>query len=347
MDLASASTAGFVVTAREGDGYENLVGGVDGNLRFTPSDRLQVQVLGSRTDYPDTEEFEGEPFGEFEGMAYDAELNHDSSSFDWWVAYRQIDDGYRSDMGYRPQTNYRQTRGGWSHAWRAEAGSWYTSLSSGFGYVHNEEMGGEPLDSFFDFWANYNGPMRSEFNVYGMLGSETYKGTEFDKRIVDANAAFWPTGSVLTRLSASFGDNIDYENGRQASRVNVEPMVYFTLASRFYAMVSHEYEQMEVDEGKLYTANVTYAQAAYQFTRRTFLRAILQHAGYDYETELYSDGRDSRESYFASQVLFSYKINPQTVLYLGYSDAYRGSDEFDLTQSDRTFFAKVGYAWVL
>ena len=289
-------------------------------------------MLASRTDYPGHEAFADEPSGEFDGWAYDAEFNHDSSDWDWWVAYRQIDDGYRSDMGYRPQTDFRQTRGGWSHAWRAEAGNWYTSLNTGFGYVHNEELGGEPLDSFFDFWMNYQGPMRSEFNVYGMLGSEDYAGAEFDRRIVSTNAAFWPTGSVLTRLSGSFGDDIDYENGRQASRFNVEPMVYFTLASRFYAIVSHEYEQLNVDEGRLYAANITFAQAAYQFTRRTFLRAILQHASYDYDTELYSDGRDSRESYFASQVLFSYKLNPQTVLYLGYSDDHLGGDDFDLTQ---------------
>jgi hypothetical protein len=35
------------------------------------------------------------------------------------------------------------------------------------------------------------------------------------------------------------------------------------------------------------------------------------------------------------------------VLFLGYSDNYNGSQDFGLTQSNRTFFIKLGYAWVL
>ena len=40
------------------------------------------------------------------------------------------------------------------------------------------------------------------------------------------------------------------------------------------------------------------------------------------------------------------KINPRIVLFLGYSDNYFGDQDFGLTQVDRTFFVKLGYAWV-
>ena len=55
----------------------------------------------------------------------------------------------------------------------------------------------------------------------------------------------------------------------------------------------------------------------------------------------------ARDSRLSSQVLLSYKLNPQTVLFLGYSDSHRGDQDTDLTQSVRTVFAKIGYAWVL
>jgi hypothetical protein len=348
MDLASASTAGFVVTARDGDGYSNLVGGVDGNLRLSPSDRLEVQVLGSRTDYPDDfAEGAGLETEEFDGMAYDAEINHDSANFDWWVAYRQIDDGFRADMGFRPQTDYRQTRGGWSYAWRQEAGHWYTSINSGFGYVHNEELDGDVLDSFLDYWLNYAGALRSEVNVYGIVGRSMYGDVEYDANRIWLGTSIWPSGYTRLSLDTTYGDAVDYANGRAATRLNLEPTVFLKLARRLDIAAAHEFERLEVDEGRLYTANVSYLRVAYQFTRRTFLRAILQYEGYDFDTDLYSDNRDSRYSGFASQVLFSYKLNPQTVLYLGYSDRHEGADEFDLTQRERTFFAKIGYAWVL
>jgi hypothetical protein len=47
-----------------------------------------------------------------------------------------------------------------------------------------------------------------------------------------------------------------------------------------------------------------------------------------------------------SQYLFSYKLNPQTLLLVGYSDNASGTQAIDLTRTDRTFFMKVGYAWV-
>ena len=40
-----------------------------------------------------------------------------------------------------------------------------------------------------------------------------------------------------------------------------------------------------------------------------------------------------------------YKLSPRTVLFLGYSDNYLGMGRIDLTQTDRTFFVKIGYAW--
>lgn len=33
--------------------------------------------------------------------------------------------------------------------------------------------------------------------------------------------------------------------------------------------------------------------------------------------------------------------------FLGYTDNYYGGQEYGLTQSNRTFFMKLGYAWVL
>jgi hypothetical protein len=57
-------------------------------------------------------------------------------------------------------------------------------------------------------------------------------------------------------------------------------------------------------------------------------------------------GRPQSRDFF-TQLLFSYKINPQTVFYLGYSDSSFGDDRIDLLRADRTLFLKIGYAWLL
>jgi hypothetical protein len=115
---------------------------------------------------------------------------------------------------------------------------------------------------------------------------------------------------------------------------------------------------MTVDSTKLYDANVSNARFTYNFNRRAFIRINVQYV--DYSRNLANYLEENREFYDAntrnlfSQVLFSYKINPQTVFYLGYSDNYSNrnyTDEhgrFDdsLIQTNRTFFTKIGYAWV-
>jgi hypothetical protein len=47
-----------------------------------------------------------------------------------------------------------------------------------------------------------------------------------------------------------------------------------------------------------------------------------------------------------TQYLLSYKLNPQTVFLLEYSDNASGTQSVDLTRTDRTLFLKLGYAWV-
>jgi hypothetical protein len=56
---------------------------------------------------------------------------------------------------------------------------------------------------------------------------------------------------------------------------------------------------------------------------------------------------DEQSEELSSQVLLSYKLNPQTVFFLGYSDDHEEDQDTDLTQSGRTLFAKIEYAWVL
>ena len=55
---------------------------------------------------------------------------------------------------------------------------------------------------------------------------------------------------------------------------------------------------------------------------------------------------DARSLSIGSQLLYSYKLNPQTVFFLGYSDNHREDDDLlSLTQTDRSLFMKLSYAW--
>jgi hypothetical protein len=344
-DIGETSTVGVMATGRSGEDYSNYVGGVDASLRFGPSDVLEFQALGSRTEYPAGVGWRSyEEDGEFDGTAYDVEYNHDASDWDWWLAYREIGSRFRSDVGYLPRVGYRQARTGWVREWRREAGHWYSYLNGGFGYVHEEERNGDLLRSFLDWWSHYEGPSRVSVNLYGMIGTERFDGVDYDQIEYYTNVSWWPTGSLFLATDVDFGDAVDYRHGREATFLSIEPYVQYKIGRRLDLALVHEYVRLSADEGRLFSANVSFLRGTYQFTRRAFLRAILQYETTDVDEEIY-DAID--EDTLATQILFSYKINPQTVFYVGYSDSHYGTDEFCLTQSDRTVFAKIGYAWVM
>jgi hypothetical protein len=121
----------------------------------------------------------------------------------------------------------------------------------------------------------------------------------------------------------------------------------YNVGRHLYVSFDHVFERLKVDAGRLYSANLSNLRMVYQFNRRIFLRAILQYANYNYNTSLYSITIDPLFRHLFSQFLFSYKINPRTVLFLGYSDDHYGYLDIPLTTSNRTFFLKIGYALVI
>ncbi|HPC88565.1 MAG TPA: hypothetical protein P5517_07020, partial [Candidatus Saccharicenans sp.] len=119
------------------------------------------------------------------------------------------------------------------------------------------------------------------------------------------------------------------------------------LGKRLELGLSHMLSRLGVEGGRLFLANLTQSKLLYHFNSRTFFRAILQYRDVNRNPALYNFPVDENSKKLFTQLLFSYKLNPRTVLFLGYSDNYFGYNGVSLTQSDRTFFLKLGYAWNL
>jgi hypothetical protein len=154
------------------------------------------------------------------------------------------------------------------------------------------------------------------------------------------------TRDLKLGLRVDGGDDIDYAHRRPGKRLRVSPSLELFAGRHLRFDLDHLYEHLDVDEGRLYTANLSELRTVYQFNRRAFIRLILQFADHAFQEELYADGRDPVFKHLLTQWLFTYKVNPQTAVYLGYTDNYMEGSEIDLTQLNRTAFFKIGYAWV-
>ena len=72
----------------------------------------------------------------------------------------------------------------------------------------------------------------------------------------------------------------------------------------------------------------------------------MQHLDITRNADVYVDEVNANTRDVGRQLLYSYKINPQTVFFLGYSDNLTDDDILSgLTETDRTIFMKIGYAW--
>ncbi|MFQ5525524.1 MAG: DUF5916 domain-containing protein [Thermoanaerobaculia bacterium] len=348
-DFGSSSAIGVLFTGREGGGYSNYVGGFDGKYRFRETDSIRFQLLRSETQYPGfiAHDFD-QPTGSFSDDALRLRYNHDSRNLFVYLQYVDIGSDFRADMGFMPRVGTTFMLGGFERSWWADEGKKWTRFSVGGDWDLLEDEAGNDLEREVEGRIEFSGPRQSFlFAGYGTR-NRFFDGTSFpDQEFTSTYFEIQPTGSFFFGFFGFKGDAIDFAHTREGRNILLEPSFRFNLGLHLKINLDHARQEFDVPGGRLFTADLTQLRVVYQFNVRTFFRTILQYRTLDRTPELYDDPVDPESESLFSQLLFSYKINPQTVLFVGYSDNRSGDQTVGLTQEDRSIFLKFGYAWVL
>ena len=350
-DLTTNYSLGLIATSRTGGDYSNHLLGVDGLFRFTPSKTFTFQLLGSSTQYPDEiADGYGQDRGTLEDHALRLAFNHDGIKWLGWAVYRDFGGDFRADLGFVNQVDYRNLETGFRRVYYGDDGEWYSQWQWGFEVERTEDQSGQVLEDDREFALNIRGPSQIYFSLEANFRDRFFSGISFnDQWSLDTYFEAQPTATVFVSLSAGAGDQIDFANVRQGDGLSFEPTLKLELGRHVRAELSHQLSRLDVDGGQLFEANLSQLRLIYQLNRRTFVRAILQRTDIERDLTLYDDPIDleaESENLF-SQLLFSYKLNARTVLFLGTTDNQLGTERIDLIRENRTFFFKVGYAWVL
>jgi hypothetical protein len=347
-DIGGKYTLGTLFTGRTGDGYHNGVLGVDGEFKFTSNDRLYAQFLYSNTRYPRGVSVEfGQPRDAFSGSALHMMYHHSERGLSLVARFEDIGADFRADLGYMPKVDYRHYQLGADYRLWNGSHDWWQLFLLGGGFHHYADHEGDLLQKNAYGMLVFRGAMNSGVDLFGYKRVEAYGGQQFDLTQGTLNAWIMPSSKYALEFGAMFGDRIDYSNIRPGGRLRLNPIIRFTPGSRLSVGLDHTYERLTVEGGRLYTANVSQLTLKYQLSVRAFFRAIVQHVAYDYNPELYTYPIDPEFRHLFTQLLFSYKLNPRTVFFLGYTDNYYGGQDYGLTQESKTVFMKIGYAWQL
>ena len=346
--FANTSSLGVLVTARDGEGYNNSLGGLDGRWKISDQHSIRFQYLSSATEYPLATAIEFEqPLGSFSGDA--AKVRYEFRSRDWFAnaEYNDLSSGFRADSGFITKVGSRALDGVVGHIWHGGEANWWNRIRASFHVDHEVDENERLLNHQNVLRVGFGGQLQSWFQFALVDLEETWEGVTYDQTSLRAYAEIRPVGALSLRVLGVIGDQVDYSNDRLGKTFRIEPSIDWNISRKLFLRLKGVYAELETQEGEqIFNALVADTRLTWQFNLRSFLRLTAQMTDVERNQALYFEEIDSRSRDIGRELLYSYKLNPQTVFFLGYSDQYIDEDNLDgLTVSDRTWFMKIGYAW--
>jgi hypothetical protein len=347
--FGDASTIGALLTLRHGDGYSNDVGGIDGRYRINDQNTLRFQYLTSRTEYPaDVVAAFSQPPGTFDGDAFRAEYRYGARN--WYSNYfhQQLDPGFRADTGFISRVDLVQDNLEAGHIWQGPGGVWWTELRAG-AYLNNaRDTEGRLLGRSAQPFFSFNGPLQSFMEIDVGPRREFWDGQEFDMNSVSVYAQLRPASGVAAYFQGRYGEQLDYANSQVGDEQRIQPQLEWNATRHLLVRARYTLDRLWSKQGPLvYKARLTDLRLTWQFNVRSFVRLTLQGSDVERSVSQYVDPTTTPSSASrAAQLLYSYKLNPQTVLFAGYSSNQLEDETTGrIEPTGRTAFLKVSYAW--
>ncbi len=145
-------------------------------------------------------------------------------------------------------------------------------------------------------------------------------------------------------LQVRQGQSIDFANARTGNGVSAQFTAIVRPIDRTTFELDASREWLNAGGGRLYTANVERLRSLYSFTSNSIVRLILQYDDVNRNPSRYTFAVPQHSGTFLGSLLYSYKLNWQTVLFVGYGDDRVLTPTNDLVRADRSVFFKVSYA---
>jgi hypothetical protein len=332
---------GGLVSMRRGEDYDNAVAAADSFYRLTERDSFRVQFAGSRTRYPNAiaDAFKQE-HGSFTG--HGARLSYSHNDRDWSSGgtYVETSPGFRADSGFITQVGVRALSVFADRRIRGGADRWFRNLFVGGGADTTREFNGEWTEWGADLNLTYEGPRELSVELNASPNQEYFAGVTYHSFRYGVTTSMQLSRDVALGFSVRTGETIDFNNGQHANFVTAGAWSDINLGRRLRGELAWDYQVLDTKQGaRVFDIHLPQARLLWHFSRRAYVRTILQYRMLSVVTPEMAEQRR-----LLTQLLFSYRVNAQTVFLAGYSDNYDG--ERDLTRTDRAVFVKVGYAWL-
>lgn len=376
-DVSNDLSIGVLGTLRDADDYHNYVYGLDAKYQMTEQDTLRVQWVGSETQYPldlykefcdDETCSAADEYSEsalrlnkddkFSGSGYRINYRHEERNWYARVDHYANGEDLRADLGFLSNVDKHSSVLGGGYTWFNE-GSWWNEfrIFGDWDIHHNDE--GELIEKESEIKLSLDGKYQSYFEFGYFKRNRVGLRQDPSNLKIDGNATLFeesgvsfffnmrPRSYIQFSNFMSYSDQIDFDNNRLGKQLRVSPRFNWSIGKHLQLNLRHTYQNLDVEGEQLFTANLTDARLTYQFDQRQFLRLIVVHSDIDRNQPNYTFDVDENSRDIGTQLLYSYKINPLTKFFVGYSDyGYQDDTITSMTTSERSVFMKVSYAWL-
>ena len=382
-DPSKDLSIGWIGTFRQNDAdYHNYVSGFDLKYKITEQDDITAQWLYSDTQYSselykdfyDEDEnaeceilnceyneqvLRTQKAGSFGDNAMMFRYNHRERDWDVYASYRALGKDYRADLGFTNIVDWQKYVFGGNRIWRANTDDWWRRIRVGgdWDITHNDN--GELLEKESQVWVRIDALNLSTINSTLTERYRVGDRTIAQSLAVDGNAPMFKeivlenyldtqiNNQLKIGSNINFGDEVDFANNRLGEMVMLRPQITYNPNKHITFKSQYTYKKLDADGAEVFTAKLLDARLTYQFSTRSFIRLAVIYSDISRNQDNYFSDVDSRSKNLSTQLLYSYKLNPQSLFFVGYSDSAYANDEInDLSKDNRTIFMKFSYAWL-
>jgi len=339
-DLGASFVGGVVTTRQIDGGGHNTVLGPDFQWRPNQSDAVTAQLLYSDTENPDRLDLSSAWNGESsQGYAFTARWGHLKSTHDWFFLVRDVSEDFRADLGFIPQVGYREGYGEYGRRYFPEKGKirfWRPSVTANL----QTDRDGDTIFQQTSVAVNGFGAKNTNF-FFSLYPAEKVL---VDNELREQSYFTWfvqfdPYRRVpRVTFQGRVGEQIDFSTGEVGDGTSLSLSTTVRPHDRIDLQLLASREWLDVDAGRVFTETIERIRAQYSFSAKSLLRVIAQYV--DVESGDGSHGGD-----FLGSVLYSYKLNWQTVLFVGYGDDRTILPDNTLVRTGRSLFFKISYAY--
>jgi hypothetical protein len=346
--LGKGLALGTLLTKRKSSdaNYENNVLSVDAFWQINDTDRFYAQMMHSDTDYPILFQTKHDQEDNISDNAYFLKYDHETESWHHTLRYQKFGNDFRADSGFITQVDYQKYTAKGGYTWYSEDNWWSEMvLKVDLDITHDEA--GNLLKKELESELEIEGIWQSNIEISGGNRDEVYKNVTYPETFYGIEINSKPFAGIDLTVILENGDTIDTDNERPGKERKKQFIAELNIGKHVLLEATWEQETLDVAGGQLYTAEAQYIRLNYQFTNSSRLRLTFITEEVDRDTSLYLNQNNeySKENQRNVQVVYSYKIDPQSALFIGYGDnAYSDNETLASFTDEKSFFIKVSYA---